>query len=74
MIQEINLEEILSLNGETESHDGYWWYTNESIIKSMKEACFQVLDVASENAEAYTYGAAVCADKDSILQIKDWII
>lgn len=59
-------------------------FFKEDILKAMKEACNQVLDLAAENAytkemevaesihggPSYTYEIV---DADSILQIKDWI-
>jgi hypothetical protein len=84
MKQEINLEEILnSIVENTNPHRDRVFF-KEDILKAMKEACNQVLDLAAENAytkemevaesihggPSYTYEIV---DADSILQIKDWI-
>jgi hypothetical protein len=84
MKQEINLEEILnSIVENTNPHRDRVFF-KEDILKAMKEACNQVLDLAAENAytkemevaesihggPSYTYEIV---DADSIIQIKDWI-
>jgi hypothetical protein len=84
MKQEINLEEILnSIVENTNPHRDRVFF-KEDILKAMKEACNQVLDLAAENAytkemevaesihggPSYTYEIV---DADSILQIKDRI-
>ena len=53
-------------------------YTYNMVIAAMKHACCEVLDLAAENAElddnGETYDACIYwVDKNSILQIKDWI-
>jgi hypothetical protein len=84
MKKEINLEEILNSIVENTNPHGDRVFFKEDILKAMKEACNQVLDLAAENAytkemevaesihggPSYTYEIV---DADSILQIKDWI-
>lgn len=82
MKQEINLRKI-AINSFVERDSGFDFeenydsFTQKLILKAMKEACNQCLDLAAENA---TYNRNVLEnlnyvqiDKDSILQIKDWI-
>ena len=49
--RKINLKEILVACGELQFSNNYKWYTNESILSAMEEACRQILGLAAENAE-----------------------
>lgn len=56
-------------------------YTYNMVIAAMKHACYEVLDLAAENADYLVISEPgsegivykVDVNKNSILQIKDWI-
>ena len=85
MKKEINLEEILNSIVENTNPHGDRVFFKEDILKAMKQACSKVLDLAAENVvgkvdliyrENLEYPSCeevAVIDKDSILQIKDWI-
>jgi hypothetical protein len=88
-MKEINLEEILLLKIPKDCYwEDMGNLTNcpkEYVLSAMKEACNQCLNTAAENAVGKVdliYGEnleypsceeVAVIDKDSILQIKDWI-
>ena len=75
MKKEINLEELFGIHFNGLHFDDI---TKENIVGFAVDACHQCLDLAAENAESYVslhqYSYQnTSVDKDSILQIKDWI-
>lgn len=85
-MKEINLEKIIdSIANFNKDEDGNTIYYLWEVKKAMKQACSKVLDLAAENVvgkvdliyrENLEYPSCeevAVIDKDSILQIKDWI-
>ena len=77
-MKEINLEEILQCKETYDSE--YPTISISDAIEAMREACSQVLDLATENAELDYYEDSDTGEienihivKNSILQIKEWI-
>jgi peptide methionine sulfoxide reductase MsrA len=78
MEKEINLDSIISnidLEFDSEINKEYY---NARIKEAFKETINNILDLAAENAElddnGETYESCIYwVDKQSILQIKDWI-
>lgn len=88
-MKEINLEEILAKIFEPTSQDCSTTKQDlqlaitlnpdlNRILEAMKQACSQILDLAAETAEiddnGETYESCIYwVNKNSILQIKEWI-
>jgi hypothetical protein len=75
MKKEINLEELFGIHFNGLHFDDI---TKENIVGFAVDACHQCLDLAAENTEiTYLGGDSDINDftinKNSILQIKDWI-
>lgn len=77
-MKQINLEEIIDkypyICAFIGSAQGY-----QAVKKLMKEACFQILDLAVEEAEGYYYDESgeecdAHVSEFSISKIKDWIV
>ena len=69
-MKEVNLEEILSEYADVA--DGYIGYDTEikDVLRAMKEACKQVLELASENAKIQE---VVDDDLDN-MEISDYLV
>jgi hypothetical protein len=80
-MKEINLEEIInSIANFNTDEDGNTIYYLWEVKKAMKQACSKVLDLATKNATGNIDNIPgpgdikrVYINKNSILQIKNWI-